>query len=92
MRFTNFCPRHTRYQARKPPASPCAACQRAYVRERRKFTIVGNAASALSKLLGVDVTLEARYQREHMSDVGLKVIVQKIARQRSNPASRRPTR
>jgi hypothetical protein len=78
---------HVYKSPNKPPASPCAACQRAYVRERRKFTIVGNAASALSKLLGVDVTLEARYRREHMSDVGLKVIIVRLSRQRSNPAS-----
>lgn len=75
MRMPRFCDTHPTYQAKRPPTSGCPRCYRAYRRERRKFDIVCNAAEALSKLLSVPVTLEAKYRRPGLDDAGMKVEV-----------------
>lgn len=77
MRGTGHCSTHYSYQARRPPKSNCAQCRKAYEREQKKYKIVGDAAMRLSKLLDCDVSLEARYTRQHGSDSGLKVIIEK---------------
>lgn len=77
--FTKFCRKHSRYKAKKPPASPCEACQAAYDRERQKSRIVTAAAHALVDLMGVDVTLEARYHRtDGLDDCAIRVEIQRF--------------